>query len=267
MTDNRNEPVCVLLTDFPLTDPYVGVMKGVILSRVRDAHLVDLAHGLSPGNIAWGALLLEELIRFFPERSVVLAVIDPGVGTDRPILAARSGGYRFVAPDNGLLHPVLEHLAGPREPEVVHVDPAEVRLPGGCETFHGRDIMAPVAARLLAGEPLGAVGSPASTWTPLTLPKAERVGDAWTGEVICADGYGNLITTLEAAALRGPGWRVFLEGVEIGPIRPTFGAVSPGEVTAVLGSLNRVEIAVRDGNAAGRFAAGPGSRVEARRPS
>jgi S-adenosylmethionine hydrolase len=267
MTDNRNEPVCVLLTDFPLTDPYVGVMKGVILSRVRGAHLVDLAHGLPPGNIAWGALLLQEQTRFFPERSVVLAVIDPGVGTDRPILAARSGGYRFVAPDNGLLHPVLQGLAGPGEPEVVHVKPAGVRLPGGCETFHGRDIMAPVAARLLAGEPLSALGGPASTWTPLTLPEAERVGDTWVGEVISADGYGNLITSLKTEALRGADWRVFLEGVEIGPIRPTFGAVSPGEVTAVFGSLNRVEVTVRDGSAAERFAAGPGNRVEARRPS
>jgi len=265
MTDDPKHRVCVLLTDFPLTDPYVGVMKGVILSRVPDVHLIDLAHGLPPGNITWGALLLAEQARFFPEQSVFLAVIDPGVGTDRPILAARCGGARFVAPDNGLLHPVLESLAGRGAPEIVRVDVEAVRLPGDCQTFHGRDIMAPVAARLLAGATLSEVGDSVSDIRRLTLPGARRAGDAWVGEVILADGFGNLVTSLEAAALRGSDWRVFLEGEEIGPIRPTFGAVAPGDATAVAGSLNRVEIAVRDGSAARRFGAGPGSRVEARR--
>jgi S-adenosylmethionine hydrolase len=264
MTDRTGRPLCVLISDFPLADPYVGVMKGVVLSRVPDAVLVDLAHGLPPGNVAWAALQLREQASYFPPGAVFLAVVDPGVGTARRVLAAESGPYRFVGPDNGLLHPVLAGQASGTPPRIVAVDVEAVRIERRSETFHGRDVMAPAAARLLAGAPLETLGSRMDDPVELRLPAGRREGGSWVGEVLASDGYGNLVTSLEGSVLAGGDWRIRLEGRDLGPVRATFGSVASGEATALVGSLGRIEIAVRDGSARERLDATPGMRVEAR---
>lgn len=258
-------PVCVLLSDFPWSDPYVGVMKGVLLSRVPDLTIVDLAHGLPAGDVAWAARQLRAQAGYFPAGALFLAVVDPGVGSGRRVLAARAGAYRFVGPDNGLLVPALEACAGGGKAEIVAVDTDGVRLPSGCETFHGRDVMAPAAARLLRGAPLTALGRPAAGPVPLELAQPRRDGDRFFGEVVAADGYGNLITNLPGGALREGGWHVWLGKRDLGPVRIAFADVAAGEVTAVVGSMETVEIAVRDGDAAARLGAGRGDPVEARR--
>lgn len=265
MREDHPRPLCVLLTDFPLGDPYVGVLKGVLLSGLPDLCIVDLAHGLPRGDIRWGALQLTFQPRFFPAGSLFLAVVDPGVGTGRRVLAARSGPWWFVGPDNGLLYPALQAHAGGENPEIVDVDVDAVRTHALGETFHGRDIMAPAAVRLMAGEGLADIGDPITDPVPLTLSAARKEGEIWVGEVLASDGYGNLITSLEAAGLSGAGWRIFLDGRDLGPVRRAYGEVGPGEVLALAGSLGRVEISARGGHARERLAAGPGTAVEARR--
>jgi S-adenosyl-L-methionine hydrolase (adenosine-forming) len=269
MNPSSHPPLGVLLTDFPLADPYVGVMKGVVLSRVPGATLVDLAHGLPAGDIVWAALVLQEQAEYFPPRTVFLAVVDPGVGTERRILAARAGDRFFVGPDNGLLFPALTSDARgvPRNPEMVAVDRARVRLPSSSETFHGRDIMAPAVAHLLGGRSLDSLGSRIIDPVRLALSEACRVGEIWTGEVLAADGFGNLITSIRTRDLAGGGWRIFLGDQEIGPVQPAFGGVPTGSAMAIAGSLNRIEIAVRDGSARRRFEVEAGAQVVARRLS
>ncbi|MBN2491752.1 MAG: SAM-dependent chlorinase/fluorinase [Planctomycetes bacterium] len=264
MSEDRGRPLCVLLTDFPLADPYAGVMKGVVLGGAPDAVLVDLAHGLPAGDIAWAALQLREQAGYFPAGAVFLAVVDPGVGTARRILAAEAGLYRFVGPDNGLLHPALVALSGAAGPQIVAVDAEAVGLAPRSETFHGRDVMAPAAARLLAGAALETLGRPVDDPVALALPAARRAGAGWVGAVLAADGYGNLITSIESALLEGGEWHVYLEGRDLGPVCRTFGSVASGAVVALVGSLRRIEIAVRDGSARDRLRAAPGMQVEVR---
>ncbi len=265
MREDPPRRFCVLLTDFPLGDPYVGVVKGVLLSGLPDARIVDLAHGLPPGDIRWGALQLAFQARFFPVGALFLAVVDPGVGTGRRILAARSGPWLFVGPDNGLLYPALQAHAGGETPEIVAVAVDAVRTQALGETFHGRDIMAPAAVRLLAGACLTDIGEPITDPVALALPRVRKEGEIWIGEVLASDGFGNLISSLEADRLEGTGWRIFVDGRDVGPVRRAYGEVGPAEVIALVGSLGRVEISIREGNARERLAAGPGTVVEARR--
>jgi len=265
MGDPTPGPLCVLLTDFPPGDAYVGVLKGVLLKSLPTLRIVDLAHGLPSGDIPWGALQLEYQARFFPEGSLFLAVVDPGVGTQRRILAARSGPYSFVGPDNGLLSPALTAYAGKKAPAIVAVNVEAVREYTGSDTFHGRDIMAPAAARLLTGSRLAEIGTPITDPVPLSLPTPRLEEGVWVGEVISADGFGNLITSLEATDQAGSPLRIWLESRDLGPVKRCYGEVDPGEAVAVMGSIGRIEISIRDGSAREQLAAGPGTRVEARR--
>ncbi len=250
-------PLCVLLTDFPLADPYVGAMKGAVLRDAPDARFVDLAHGLPPGDVAWASIQLAAQRDVFPDDAVFLAVVDPGVGTDRRILAAACGRQRFVGPDNGLLVPALREGAS-----IVAVDAAAVRVRHGAETFHGRDVMAPVAARLLRGAPLDSVGVPIADPVAPALPSVRIDDGAVDGVVLHVDGYGNCVTNIEVAALDDPAaWRATVRGTDLGPIRRCYGDVDPGEPLALVGSIGRVEVSVRDGDAARRLGVARGEPV------
>ncbi len=176
-------PVIVLLTDFG-NDPYVGVMKGVILSRCPAVRLVDLAHHVSPGAVREGAWLLFAHYASFPPGSIFLAVVDPGVGTGRKALAVKAGDYSFVGPDNGLLYPAATD-AGIDEVVALPIPPR------ASHTFHGRDVFAPAAARLAAGLPLGTLGRPAVPAVRLEFHRRGR-----EGEVVAVDRFGNVITNL-----------------------------------------------------------------------
>jgi S-adenosyl-L-methionine hydrolase (adenosine-forming) len=182
-------PIVVMLTDFG-DDPYAGAMKGVILSRCPAARLVDLAHHVSPGNVREGAWHLLANYASFPEGSIFLAVVDPGVGTERGALAVKAGNYFFVGPDNGLLYPAMIG-AGIGQVVALPIPKKASR------TFQGRDIFAPAAARLAAGVPVGEIGSPAVPAVRLDFYREGR-----EGEVVAVDRFGNVITNLPPLARR-----------------------------------------------------------------
>ncbi len=242
-----------LLTDFGTADGYVAQVKGTILSLVPGANLVDLAHDVAPGDVTMAAWILAGAWRRFPEGTVHLAVVDPGVGTARRALAATAGGQSFVAPDNGLLSQVFD-VRG-------HAAVALADVPGASPTFHGRDVFAPAAARLATGTPLAELGAPVSDPVRLPRPPLQRRGADLAGAVVHVDRFGTLVTNLPAERL-APGAHVRL-GVYDVPLRTTFGDVPSGDLVAFIGSGGTLEIAVRDGRADAVLGVTRGAEVRA----
>jgi S-adenosylmethionine hydrolase len=231
-------PLVTLLTDFGTADGYVAEMKGVLLAHAPEAQLVDATHDVPPHDVESARLALARYWRRFPEGTVHVAVVDPGVGSERRALAVASHGRFLVGPDNGVLSPALL-LPGARA----------VTLPvpaGASATFHGRDVFAPAAARLAGGVALEALGDPCDDPLVRRTPEAHRLADgAVRGEVIAVDRFGNLITNLiarRAATFELAGHRV--------PMARTYADVAPGALLALTGSSGLVEIAQRDGSAA-----------------
>lgn len=245
-----------LLTDYGLSDSYVAEVKGALLARAPSASIVDITHEIPPGDIRSGAYVLGRAWRAFPEGTVHLGVVDPGVGTARAALAVRTHGHWFVGPDNGLFTYVLS--AGPFE--AVELHGAESAAP----TFHGRDLFAPAAARIAMGQALAALGEPlAQPPVLLGLAVPRYQGKAVVGEVIYVDRFGTLVTNLTPEEV--PPYAVLMsDDIEVGKLQRTFGDVASGGLVAYLGSSGRVEIAVRDGSAARRLGIGVGHEVRAR---
>ena len=244
--------IITLLTDFGVADSYVAEMKGVLLSRAPQATLIDISHAIAPGDVRAGQYVLSRTWHQFPRGTVHIAVVDPGVGTERRALAAESGGHFFLAPDNGL----LSFLPG---------DTRFVSLPVRREaapTFHGRDLFAPAAAVLATGEPLGTLGTAVIHPVRAPLPVSRREGTATVGAVIYVDHFGTLISNIPAAAV-GADARVRVGGSDVGPVRRTFADVPRGALVAFVGSGGTVEIAVRDGRAADVLGASIGTEVRA----
>ncbi|WP_038048623.1 S-adenosyl-l-methionine hydroxide adenosyltransferase family protein [Thermus caliditerrae] len=237
------------LSDFGLEDPYVGVVKAVLRQRAPGVEVVDLAHALPPQDLRRAAYALFEALAYLPEGAVVLAVVDPGVGTRRRAIAA-IGRRLYVGPDNGLF--TLAWLLDPpqrafllekvRPPAPQGVQTLGGWAPGG-RTFHGRDLFAPAAAHLALGLPAGELGPEIPEGSLLRLPLHLSPGPE--GEVLTFDRFGNAITTLLQAPLGA--W------VEVGgrrvPVRRTFGEVGEGEAVAYLGSAGLLEVAVNRGSA------------------
>jgi S-adenosylmethionine hydrolase len=255
--------VIALLTDFGLRDPYVGAMKGAILSACPEAILVDVVHEVEAHDVAAGALALDAAYRHFPAGTVFLAVVDPGVGSDRRPIAVAAGCWLFVGPDNGLFTFVLDAhpqarvhlLANP----LLHRDPLSA-------VFHGRDLFGPAAARLARGLPLEEVGPAVTDPVRLVLPGKTRQADAWAGAVLHVDRFGNLTTNLVEAdldALAGghPGRLEVRLGAAVLPLVRAYADVAPGTACALIGSSGRLEIAVNRGRADALLGAGPGAAV------
>jgi S-adenosylmethionine hydrolase len=244
--------IITLLTDFGIQDSYVAEMKGVLLSRLPEAQLVDISHHVSPGDVRAAQYLLSRTWSHFPRGTVHVAVVDPGVGTERRALAAESGGHRFLAPDNGLLSFLPE-------------DARFVSLPvpaGASHTFHGRDVFAPAAATLAAGESLEALGTAVTRPVRVPLPAPRRDGTAIVGEVIYVDRFGTLISNIEPSAV-SPGARIRVGDVEVGTLQRTFADAARGALVAFVGSGGTIEIAVRDASAARKLGVGAGAEVRA----
>ena len=258
-----------LLTDFGDRDGFVGAMKGVIACRAPDVVVVDLAHHVPPGDIRHASHVLFTTAPFFPPGTVHMAVIDPGVGTERRAVAAAIDDQIYVAPDNGILTDVLAAAAG-RVMGVVLTNPAFWQHPVS-STFHGRDIFAPVAAHLASGVPITAAGSPLNPDSLIRLHAPRLTGSEgqWDGEITYIDAFGNAVTNLarkHVAALGGPDQRV---QVEFGPglncfLEQTYGSVGAGETVAVIDSCGRVEVAVNGGSAAAMLGLEPGVPVTLR---
>jgi S-adenosyl-L-methionine hydrolase (adenosine-forming) len=245
-----------LLTDFGTADPYVAEMRGVLYSRAPGVTLADVSHGVPPGDVRAAAYLFGRTWHRFPDATVHLVVVDPGVGTGRAALAFGAAGHWFVGPDNGVFTSVLHRAEAP-----IMAIPAPA---DAAPTFHGRDLFSPAAAALAVGAALASVGDPLPT-TPvrLVLPAPFYEGKQVVGEVISVDRFGNLVTNLTAAEVP-PYAALAVEDSEIGPLRRTFSDVESGQLVAYLGSGGQVEIAVRDGSASRRIGLGVGGLVRAR---
>ncbi len=253
-----------MTTDFGLQDGFVGVMKGIILGIAPQAQIVDLSHQVPPQNVSQGAYLLRRHAQYFPAGSVHLAVIDPGVGTQRRPLAARLGGQYFVAPDNGLLYPLMQAVGqSQQEARFVHLDQERYWLPQVSRTFHGRDIFAPAAAYLALGVPLQELGSVIDDPQALQLPEPQPTSSGWQAHVTSIDRFGNLAIDLPAGHIVNPAAMLIqIGGVQITGLVHTYGDRQVGELVALSDSAGYLEIAEVNGSAARRLNAEVGDLVE-----
>jgi S-adenosylmethionine hydrolase len=243
--------IITLTTDFGAGSPYIAQMKGVILSICRDVELIDVSHSIAPQNIREGAIVLADATPRFPRGTIHVAVVDPGVGTSRRIVYAEIGEQRYIAPDNGL----LSRLAVGTEPSlIVELENTKFWLPKPSHTFHGRDILAPVAAHLAAGVEPVKLGSGLESLLMLDWPQPVVSSSGVAGEVLFIDSFGNLITNIgqaEIDAIGEPAALIIDCGRrKIRGIVSTYGAAMLGETVALFDSQGRLEIAVVGGNAA-----------------
>jgi S-adenosyl-L-methionine hydrolase (adenosine-forming) len=252
-----------LLTDFGLSDGFVGVMKGVIYGICPDAAIVDVTHEIPPQDILAGALALERSVPYFPPGTVHLAVVDPGVGTHRFAMAAQIGSQYVVGPDNGLftvLYQMAERNAGPLK--VVHLDQPQYWRAEVSRVFHGRDIFAPVAAHLAQGVPLEQLGHVVSNFIRLDLPQPRRTSNGWICQVVAVDHFGTLQLNLGEVDLKTETvLRVRVAGEIIEGLCQTFGDRPPGELMALMDSSGHLSLAVVNGSAARRLNIDPGTEV------
>ena len=257
-------PLIALLTDFGLRDHYVGTMKGVMLGICPEASLVDISHDIAPQDVLGAALELVDAYRYFPSGTVFLVVVDPGVGSTRRAIAAEAGQYRFVAPDNGVLSAVLDHVAPEHVVELTEVKYARSPI---SKTFEGRDRFAPAAAWLASGVQIPAFGRPVSSFVRLNLPRPRTSGAGVDGEVLRVDRFGNLITNIDLGTLGSLTGTIAVRiGTHVIPqIVSTYASAKPGELCALVGSSDRLEVAVSGGSAAETLGIGRGAVVQLRR--
>jgi S-adenosylmethionine hydrolase len=277
-------PPIVLTTDFGPASAYVGMMKGVILGINPSAIIVDLTHQIQPQDVTQASFVLGTSYRFFPHGSIHVVVVDPGVGTQRRALLLVTPTARFLAPDNGVLSPIIQQFQQQSNQKSPPGESNRVPVPPGCaayqltnpqywvhpvsRTFHGRDIFAPVAANLSLGTSPETLGQRITelVWLPTPEPTCE--GNTIQGRVVTTDHFGNLITNISDQSLAGAGAvQVEIKGRRITGLSRTFHdeeSKEAGPLLALVGSHGYLEIALRDGNAAGELMAGPGEPVYVR---
>jgi S-adenosylmethionine hydrolase len=257
-------PVITLTTDFGLKDGFVGTLKGVIWNICPLAQIADISHEITPQNVLEGAFALWRAYPFFPPGTIHVAVVDPGVGTSRRPLAARLGRHFFVGPDNGLLTPMLEDAEKNRWPvEIVHLTNGKYFLSEVSQTFHGRDIFAPVAAHLANGVHLADLGPALTDPLRLSMPKPEMTADDWRIHITVIDAFGNCTTDLPATSLTEHERVTFrFGGRELHGLVHSYGYKKPGELVALVDSEGFVEIAIVNGSAAKELGARVGDVVE-----
>jgi len=256
----RPNGLITLLTDFGHRDPYVGLTKGMVLRAFGKAQFVDLTHEVPAQDVDLGAWFWGAAIGRFPAGTVHLGVVDPGVGTERELLAVCAHECYWIAPDNGLASAVLEGVApgpgGEAMSEVRNVDLAAQRLSAEAATFHGRDLLGPLAGRLAGGRYGFRALGPRAAQPVLRAPITER-----PPQVVHVDRYGNLITNLAAPAAERTGWTGIELGDCVAPRVATYGAGEPGALVSLVNSYGLLEVATVGGSASARFDAGPGMPV------
>jgi S-adenosyl-L-methionine hydrolase (adenosine-forming) len=254
-------PVIALLTDFGTRDHYAGTMKGVALGICPDATLVDISHEIPAHDVLAGALELAASYRYFPSGTVFLVVVDPGVGSTRRGIAADSGDYKFVAPDNGVLTVVLDEHP-PRR--VVELTERKYARPTVSRTFEGRDRFAPAAAWLAKGIELTAMGRPAGAIARLELPHPRVAEDEIEGLVLRVDRFGNLITNIDRKTfdkLASAPLDIHVGSRQVSKIVSTYTDAAAGDVCALFGSTDHLEIAANGASAAAELGLGRGAAV------
>jgi len=247
----RPSGVITITTDFGHQGPFVGVIKGCILTRFPEARLIDLTHEIVVHWPAEAGFWLARAFSYFPAGTLHMAVVDPGVGTARNIVAVRAGGHYFLAPDNGLLAPVA---ARARDPYIVRLGAAPLAHLGihhPSATFHGRDIFAPVAAELAAGRcRIEDLGDVTTTLVPSWVEDPTVETRSVSGMVITIDHFGNLITNIEAPLIERFRLPLVHAGNHAFPLLRTYGDTRPGEYLALINSFGVLEIARAENNAA-----------------
>jgi len=258
-------PVIALLTDFGTRDHYAGTMKGVALGICPDATLVDISHDLPPHDVLGASLELAAAYKYFPAGTIFLVVVDPGVGSSRRGIAAEIGDYKFVAPDNGVLTAVADEHA-PKK--VVELSERRYARPTVSRTFEGRDRFAPAAAWLAKGIELTALGRPAGAMHRIDLPQPEVNADQIAGQVVRIDRFGNLITNIDRKTfdkLAGAPLEIRVGPHQIAKVVSTYADAAPGEVVALFGSTDHLEIAANGSSVAAALDVGRAAPVHVAR--
>ncbi|MCA9398483.1 MAG: SAM-dependent chlorinase/fluorinase [Candidatus Omnitrophica bacterium] len=236
----------VLLTDFGTQDSYVGVMKGVILTIQNDTHLVDLTHHIKPQNIVQAATVLKNAYKFFPAKTVFCCVVDPGVGTERHPVIVKTKDYTFVGPDNGLFAPIIAE----EEATVYTISNTKYFLEPVSQTFHGRDIFAPVAAHVSKGVAVTKIGTRQKDHVKLNLPqpKVDQRRNCVIGQIVDIDRFGNLITNVKPDFLKDA-FVIHLKKKAIDKLSVSYGDAPGGDLLAIIGSHGFLEFSVNQGSA------------------
>lgn len=253
---NERSRIITLTTDFGTSDTYVGIMKGVILSINPKAQIVDLTHAIPPQDIYEAAFSIYAARSYFPKGTIHIIVVDPGVGSDRQAIVSHIDNALFVCPDNGVLSYLLHSAenAGVPPIESVAIQNAAYYLPEVSNTFHGRDIFAPVAAHLSLGVPFDDIGPRVKTLVRLPIPKIGASGDTLIGQIIKIDRFGNLITNISKEAFEAflsddIKYEIRAGNVSLNRLNSAYADAEIGEPLAIIGSLALLEIAVNGGNA------------------
>jgi S-adenosylmethionine hydrolase len=258
-----SNPIITLTTDYGTSDHLVGVLKGVILKILPTATLVDISHHVVPTDLLDGALTIGSAYQYFPPRTVHVVVVDPSVGTQRRPILVSADQHFFVAPDNGVLSLVYEREAAVK---VRHVTAEHYFLNPVSNTFHGRDVFAPVAAWLAKTYQSEVFGEEISDYVRFALPRAKSNGAALKGVVLRVDNFGNLMTNLKAedlpATMASSGQiKLKIGNTPVETLAQTFAQGQPGQAVAVVGSSGFVEVAVNKGHAARTLGAQRGTEV------
>ncbi len=267
--------IITLTTDFGTSDAYVGVMKGVILGINPSAQVVDLTHAIPPQDVHEAAFLIHSAHRYFPKGTIHTIVVDPGVGSNRRAIVCQTDSAFFVCPDNGVLSYLVEETSGPnflpvcaisKRANAVTIENPAYLLPHVSNTFHGRDIFAPVAAHLSLGVPLARIGTPVHNLVQLPMPEIHISDDTLTGQIVKVDSFGNLITNISrrdfvAWTETAPPYTIQIGNARINRLNRAYAESDIGEPLAIIGSFGLLEIAVNRGSAEERLGLKRGDAV------
>ena len=256
----ESPPILTLTTDFGTSDTYVGIMKGVILSINPKAHIVDLTHAVPPQDIYEAAFSIYSAYRYFPKGTIHIIVVDPGVGSDRRAIVCQTENAFFVCPDNGVLSYLLQSVENEEEQSVdtVEIQNKAYYLPEVSNTFHGRDIFAPVAAHLSLGVSLADFGPSVRTLVQLPIQMPELSGNTLTGQIVKIDRFGNAITNISESVidrLKGTStgkmsaYEIRIGSVRLNRLNRAYAESGIGKPLAIIGSSGLLEIAINGGNA------------------
>lgn len=257
---NPSPRIITLTTDFGTSDAYVGIMKGVIFSINPNVQIVDLTHAIPPQDIYEAAFSIYAAHSYFPKGTIHIIVVDPGVGSDRQAIVSRTDNAFFVCPDNGVLSYLLQSVGneGGQPMDSVAIQNSAYYLLEVSNTFHGRDIFAPIAAHLSLGVSLEDIGPPVQTLVQLPIPKINISGNILIGQIIKIDRFGNLITNISKGAFEAflnddATYEIRVGNAILNQLNSAYADAEIGEPLAIMGSLDLLEIAVNGGNAEKQF--------------
>jgi S-adenosylmethionine hydrolase len=254
--------VITITTDFGHKGPFAAVMKGVILSRFPHARIVDLTHDIPAQWPPEAGFWLSRAYKYFPAGTVHIAIVDPGVGTERDILIVEHDHHYFMAPDNGLLAQMLDKADSAKVFKLDVDALCRLNIPPPSMTFHGRDIFAPIAAELAARKTTPvAIGIATRDWVPAWIDEPTVSADHVAGVIVTIDTFGNLISNIDASLLEGrPNPIVRISGHDI-KMLPTYGRAKPGDYLALINSFGVLEVAIAEGSAADSLGADRGAPI------